>query len=411
MTDDASTATDTTAALESALQQHEAGHVQQAERQYRELLQAHPDHAGALHLLGLLLHQTGRNDAALDCLERAIAADPSVATYHNSLGAVCFALQQTERALACYRQSLHCNPAYAEAFYNLGVALERQGLPQQAVAQFRQAIACKPGCVEAHYNLGILFKKEGQIEKALACFHDVIRLQPDHGRAQHLIATLSGQPVERAPDQYVAALFDDCAAQFDTHLVQTLQYDTPQRLLQMMRQCAQPSAQGWDVLDLGCGTGLAGLAIAPHARQLVGVDLSGRMLAQARVRNIYQRLEQDGLLPLMQREAEHSHDVILAADVFIYTGALDAIFAQAGRLLREGGLFAFSVEALDALPAVHADDYHLSPSGRYAHAAGYLRRLAATHGFKVGQMTCDHTRLEQQHSVQAWLTVLIRQAA
>jgi len=273
---------------------------------------------------------------------------------------------------------------------------------------FTRALQLDPDIADAHYNKGIAERRLGKPEDALASFREVVRLQPGSGLAQHYIALLGGAISERAPDQYIVSVFDGSADTFDRHLVQELQYDTPQRLVDMLAQFASPAPDSCSILDLGCGTGLVGAAIFPYARQLVGVDLSPKMLEKARQRNIYQRLEQSELLAMMEREAAASYDVLTSADVFIYIGMLEGVFEQAKRLLKPDAYFAFSVESLDALLRKDADgveDYRLNPSGRYAHAAAYLRRLAASCGFHIQMMASAPARLEDGQPVQAWLVL------
>jgi predicted TPR repeat methyltransferase len=143
-------------------------------------------------------------------------------------------------------------------------------------------------------------------------------------------------------------LFDVYAQRFDSHLVQVLNYSVPEKLA--ASAALFPSGgEKWAILDLGCGTGLSGAAIAQFARHMVGVDLSSKMLDKARERNLYARLEQLDLLAMMEAEPAASYDVVFAADVFVYLGKLDELVSQARRLLRPGGLFAFSVESLEAL--------------------------------------------------------------
>ncbi len=72
--------------------------------------------------------------------------------------------------------------------------------------------------------------------------------------------------------------------------------------------------------------------------------------------------------------------MLIAGDVFIYVGPLEASFAEAARALRPGGLFAFSVEA-PSDDELRRPQPVLRDSGRWAHAAAYVRELAAAHGF------------------------------
>jgi predicted TPR repeat methyltransferase len=116
------------------------------------------------------------------------------------------------------------------------------------------------------------------------------------------------------------------------------------------------------------------------------------------------------LLEMTRGETAASYDVIIAADVFAYLGKLDGIVGEAKRLLRNGGLFAFSIEAIDgsaenqAHPAA-IGDYRLSPSGRYVHSRAYLESLAAAQGFEIRRMQSAPIRREKDMPVQGWLTV------
>jgi predicted TPR repeat methyltransferase len=125
------------------------------------------------------------------------------------------------------------------------------------------------------------------------------------------------------------------------------------------------------------------------ARTLVGVDLSSKMLEKARERRLYDRLEQLDLMAMMQAEPSKTYDLVIAADVFVYLGKLDALAMEVHRLLRAESLFAFSVESLDALADRGDDDSRaalLSPE-RY----GTLRPFR--------RLSCASMRTERIHEL------------
>lgn len=394
------------AMLAAALAHHKAGRLAVAEEAYRRILAAQADHAEALHLLGALLHQRGEHAAAVDFMRRALRARPGVARYHNNLGSALNALKQCEAALECFRQAVALQPDFADAHYNMGVALSELGRIDEALSCFGAAVAIDPDHVQAHYNLALMHKWQGRPDAAAAAFLDVLRLQPEQETARHLLAALTGADSARAPAAYVAATFDAAAERFDEHLVDELGYDAPQRLLEMLSALPELPARPWDVLDLGCGTGLVGVAVAPHARQVAGVDLSARMLARAQARGLYQRLQQADALAMMAAEPAASYDVIVAADMLIYTGRLEELVLQVRRLLRPGGCYAFSAECLEEADIAGRDgDYRLLPSGRYAHADNYLRRLAGANGFVVRASVRAPIRREAGKPIAGWLAV------
>jgi predicted TPR repeat methyltransferase len=403
-----------------ALAHHRAGRLGQAEAAYRDVLAVDAANADALNLLGAIAHQQGRHREAVDCIRRAIEiheaaipARPPNPHAYNNLGEVHRALGNSASARACYQKALAIRPDYAEAHYHIGLTFADEGRDKDAIACYRKAIALNPALALAQYNLGVALKGQGRAGEASACFEQVLRLDPDNELAKFSLAALTAQNPSRPPDKYIANLFDHHAPQFDAHLVDKLRYRVPQDLVELARQHARQRDRKWDVLDLGCGTGLVGAAIAPFARAMVGVDLSARMLGMARARNLYQRLERRDLVTMMKLEPPASYDVIVAADVFIYVGDLAGVVREAARLLRADGILCVSVEALvaakaDAGGSEENDGYRLQASGRYAHSADYLRTLARASGFGDVHLSPTEIRLERGNPVSGWLAILAK---
>lgn len=194
--------------------------------------------------------------------------------------------------------------------------------------------------------------------------------------------------------------FSAAAASYDR--AATLQQRTRETLLaDLFARVENPQR----LLDLGCGTGLVGQALPDQGFELVGVDLAAGMLDRARQRQRYQRLEQADLVGMMAGEPEGSYDIVTSADVFIYVGKIDDGVRQVRRVLKPGGLFLFSVESFAPGPEWPEQDYRLETSGRYAHAAAYLDRLAAHHGFERISRSEVDIRVEQGKPIQGWLDV------
>ncbi len=172
--------------------------------------------------------------------------------------------------------------------------------------------------------------------------------------------------------------------------MQVLGYSAHRALLDLL-----PPGQSWRcALDLGCGTGLCGALLAGRAARLVGVDLSAGMLAKAQRTGVYAQLVQADLVEHLRASVER-HDLVLAADVFIYVGALEPVFEQVARVLEAGGLFCFSAEC----PGDEARDLELAPSLRYAHSLRYLNGLAQAHGFNVECIDERPIREEQRQPI------------
>jgi predicted O-linked N-acetylglucosamine transferase (SPINDLY family) len=111
----------TSEALAIAIRHHQGGRLQAAEQIYRQILAAEPEHADALHLLGVIAHQTGRHAVAVDCIRRAIGLKGDAAVFHLNLGNALKDQGQPDEAVACCRRALELKPDYAEAHNNLGV--------------------------------------------------------------------------------------------------------------------------------------------------------------------------------------------------------------------------------------------------------------------------------------------------
>ncbi|OIR11459.1 ubiquinone/menaquinone biosynthesis C-methyltransferase UbiE [mine drainage metagenome] len=361
------------------------------------MVQRFPLYGFGWKVLGAAFKQLGKNAEALAPMQRAAELLPNDAEAYSNLGGNLQDLGRSNEAVANLDHALKLNPKNADALLNMGVALQALGRHEEAEKSYRRALELKPDFAAAHGNLGVVLQSMGRLTEALAHFQSRARLMPGNAVDQHLIASLTGKNTERAPAKYVEDVFDSYADSFDTHLQQALQYGVPAKLAQMVQRHLLPATK-CDVLDLGCGTGLVGVEFAPFAGSLVGVDLSEKMLERAQARNLYQRLVRSDLLPMMQAEPTSSFDVIATADVFIYLGKLDDVIAEVKRLLRQGGLFAFSVEdcevQLDGDIQGDSPDYQLKNTGRYGQSVKYLERLASDNGFLVTEMTATDIRTE-----------------
>jgi predicted TPR repeat methyltransferase len=345
---------------------------------------------------GLQAQQDGRWADAEAHYRRSLQHLPGRPSTLTNLGAVLLALQRPADALAPLAQALAAEPGNADAWFQQGNALAQLNRLDDALASVERCLAIAPGAGAAWSRRGGLLKDLGRPREAVAALERAIALGADVDVNRYLLASLTGTGTPpRPPRGYVQALFDGYAPDFDEHLVERLQYHVPEQLLHALPRAGFESA-----LDLGCGTGIAGRLLRPAVRTLAGVDLSAGMLAQARRHGVYDTLWQADVVEHLQTTAER-HDLVVSADVFIYLGDLDAVFAGVRRVLQPGGVFAFSVEAAD-----EAVDFELRPSSRYAQSARYLRRLAAAHGLQVLTLRRDTLRLDQRQPVEGWLAVM-----
>ena len=177
--------------LQVAIAHHRRGQLAEAEQLYRQILNANPRHADALHLLGLIAHQAGRHDIGVQYIRQAISVEGNNPLYHCNLGEAYRALSRTPEARASYLRALHLNPALAQAHYNLGLLAQQSGQSQEAQQHYEQAIRQQPNYAQAHNNLGNLLRSQGKLNEALAAYQAALKCQPDYVEAlNNLGATL-----------------------------------------------------------------------------------------------------------------------------------------------------------------------------------------------------------------------------
>jgi len=172
-------------ALALAIEHHQGGRLPVAEQIYRQILQAEPNHADALHLLGVIAHQVKQHGVAVEYMGRAIGLNGNVSAFHNNLGEAYRALRKLREAVGSYRRAIELKPDYAGAHSNLGAALRDQGKLEDAIAAFRRALELKPDYVEANFNLGAALRDQGKREDAIACCRRALELKPDYVEAHY----------------------------------------------------------------------------------------------------------------------------------------------------------------------------------------------------------------------------------
>ncbi|WP_431674037.1 methyltransferase [Rhizobium leguminosarum] len=261
--------------------------------------------------------------------------------------------------------------------------LEEGGEPEAAAELMEQALELVPAWAAGWYRLATYLEKAGRGEAAIEAYRRTLALGPDDifGAALKLALLGDGAVPDRPPSRYVERLFDDYADRFESALVEKLDYSVPQKLAALI---ASTGRRYELAVDLGCGTGLLGPEIRANVGRLEGFDLSQNMLAKAAEKHVYDSLAQadlslaPDLSGVFADAARHRADLVTAADVLMYLGNLESVFAIVGELAASGADIAFSVE-----DAGEGDGFHLAPSLRYAHSERYVRMLLARHGFQI----------------------------
>ena len=239
--------------------------------------------------------------------------------------------------------------------------------------------------------------------EAAESYAEALKLGPEDPYVRHLVASSGMLPgAKRAPPDYLRTVFDGYADRFDDHLI-GLGYRIPGAIRRVALEYLDFVGACGPVLDLGCGTGLVGVAIADlPVGPLTGVDISSRMLAEARAKNLYTALEEADVLDWLAENPD-TWQLILAGDMLCYFGTLDTLLRAIHRRLAPAGWFVFSVEER---PDDAGDQgWVLQRQGRYAHSRAYLEEVLHASGFATRRMEPQIIRLEAGAPVPGFLIV------
>ncbi|AMS44241.1 Type 12 methyltransferase [Aminobacter aminovorans] len=248
------------------------------------------------------------------------------------------------------------------------------------------ALELAPAWAMGWFRLGEMQEAAGEMRAAAEAWRMSLKLEPaDRPGAALKLQLIGAAPAEDSPPSaFVEMLFDQYAEKFDHALVETLHYRVPELLTAAIGATGRNTFA--HAVDLGCGTGLMGVKLRPVTKRLDGYDISAEMLRKARDKGVYDYLIKADLQEL--EPVGQTADLVTAADVFMYLGALDRVFSSVMKMLAPGGVFAFSVERLAGEGV-----FDLQESRRYAHSEAYVHGLIAAAGLRL--LSLEHAVIRQ----------------
>ena len=386
--------------IKKAIALHQMDKLPKAEQLYKKVLKADPYCVDALHFYGLLHFNRGQAGKATELILAAIGLDPGYVDAYLNLGNIYLKTARLEDAQKCYEKALDIDPDHAGVLTNFGILLKAQLLFDASIKHLKAVTESSPTSGEAYCNLASTYKAANQPELALETFKKAVECNPQlveayHGiiatsrilkrpetaieaiealgtiniespTVSHMLAAWSGEDVPpRASDDYVRATFDKYADSFESSLAR-LGYRGPALVGDALRELIPVAAQDLSILDAGCGTGLAHTHLKPYAKKLLGMDLSSKMLDQARQKGGYDQLVCASLETGVARYHEH-FDLIVSIDTLIYFGDLSRVLEVMHDALKYGGYLVFTLECSE-----QAAGFELCQSGRYAHSRDYV---------------------------------------
>ncbi len=255
-------------------------------------------------------------------------------------------------------------------------SLASLGQVDAAVSSYKKALTLDRTCAEAWYQLANLQREKGDDKTAIVSYNLALENGADAELVHYMLAAISkSADVSQPPRAYVQNLFDQYANDFEEHLVGQLGYCGHTVLIkQLPSACPDRFAS---VLDLGCGTGLCAPLLRPRTLCLTGVDLAPAMIEKAKQTTLYDDLVVSEVHDYLSSTVKQ-FDLVVAADVFIYIGELEKLFALLAKRMTEHAWLAFTVE----LPT-DGNALQLMPSLRYAHSVQYVQAVAQRHSFQV----------------------------
>jgi predicted TPR repeat methyltransferase len=291
----------------------------------------------------------------------------------------------------------------ADRRFDFARDLQLKGDLVAAADLFVQATDLAPGFATAWFTLGEVREQLGDREGAVVAFRNAQMTDPgDRNGAGLRLMRLGATELAAMPPTYVSALFNQYAPKFEAALIDDLGYRGPALLFKAVlaaRAAVRKPAFFRRAVDLGCGTGLAARAFAAQTDEIIGIDLSPRMIELARLTGLYAALEVAEIVEGLGSRPDASADLILAADVMVYVHDMVPLLREAARVLAPGGLLAFTAET-------HAGDGVLLGKGlRYAHSIGYVRGAIEAAGLALDQLEAASSRTESGVAVPGLVAV------
>ena len=368
-----------------------------------------PDFKEALKVRDMLTAETAKPATMLAKLDGALVRQPDHAETWNDRGSVLAGMGRRVDALASFDSAIALKPDFIEALSNRATLLFEMDRLEEALLSFDAVLAIRPDLAIAWNNRGNTLTKIGRFEEAVESYDRALALKPDFAQAlenRELPLFELGHTV-RSPAKYMRGLFDGFSHHYDDTMLNKLGYRGHLHVRAMVdRVRSHLVPLPWRVLDLGCGTGLVGVAFRDLVTdgRLDGIDISPRMLDAARERGIYSELML-GDIETALAELSRRYDLIVSADTMTYFGDLGSVFAGVASVLEPGGLYVFASEAKTG------DGWEKTNVHRYRHGQSYLRASAQRAGLEFLEIAGCILRQEENEPVAGFLVALRKATA
>lgn len=383
------------------LMAEKAGNTTGAFELLRKTVKMAPEWGPGLLELALLLARNNQFPEAIATAEKVQQLEPNNPMVLAGSIDIAHRAGRLDIAVRLLRHGLRLHPNDPQLTFELANDLATLGSQQEALALWNQLIENNPSAPDL--LLGRL-KTQIALNNFSAAQSDAAKLvaiAPNDERYQYYADLSNGLTPIRQPGEVAQRLFDAMAPTYDLHMVRDLQYKLPKHVADRLRSAR--ATQKFNLLDLGCGTGLLGVALGKIKGAMVGVDVSLEMIEMAARHNIYDKFHTVNIHDALEATPESLYEVIAALDVFIYAGDATKAIPNAHRILVPEGTFVASFESASE----EGPDLALLPTGRYAHKRSnivYLCEVAGFANIETENITLRLEKGEPVHGFIVWAT-------
>lgn len=370
-----------------------------AQKHFEMVLADDPDNIDILNNMGVLQLKNGFAQAAIDYFTHAYALDNSRYDIQSNIAATFMHHDRFSQALAHYENYIEHEPDDLDAKYNMGVAYMTLCENEKALKMFDEILVINANHIASMINVGSIYLREKQIENAKNVFEKVLKIDPHNESVAFMLATINGEESHIVPQEYIRNLFDYYAPQYDKHMKETLQYHVPEEIQKAIEALPNMSPSSLRISDLGCGTGFLGEILRPYAMELVGVDLSSKMLALASNKKHYDELLCMDIHSYLETKNQELN-MIICADVFSYLDNLPRTISALARAIMTNGWCIFTIES-----SWDTKESRLQSSGRYVFNPDFVQGLLLEHGLTLCSQKIFTARYEDNRAVESVLFV------
>lgn len=381
----------------AGLMAEKAGNIPGTFEALRRSVREAPDWGPGMLELALFLARQNQFQEAVEWAEKVAALEPSNTLVLASVIDIAHRAGHTEMAVRHLQRGLTLVPGDLTLRRMLARDLATLGRHDESLAAWGALIEENPADAQARIGRVQTLIAMGRAKDAAPDTAFLLAAAPDDAVYAYFDTIAQGRTPLQQPPELHRALFDGMAPVYDQHMVRGLKYQLPKRVADTL--LAEHPDKHFNLLDLGCGTGLLGVCLGRIDGFLIGVDTSLPMIEQAARHQVYDKFHHVNVLDALRETPEAQYEIITALDVFIYVGDLAQAVPDALRILTPGGTFIFSCEAAGE----DGPDLVLQPSNRYAHKLSHVKALCQQAGFVSVEIEPLTLRQEGGQPVEGYL--------